>query len=185
MSTLSPSRSHLAVFGGAGVPDAAIDHLHATLEREREHRDTPLHYDHLTSVCVHLGPRVDATATRQAVHVSVDLPEIVVSPVIDAPGAICLRCYQRRRHQHNSDPRLEDTGTMPLLQPRVAGLPISAVALTIVARQVLASIEGWAAGGERRHDFSLYRTSLNQLSVGRVMPHANCSCGVFTSAEAL
>lgn len=174
MSTLSLLPSPIAVFGGTDTTEAAVDQISKALDAEVTR--TELDLKTRICVCVHTGVATPSLATSQAVHINVDLPEIVISPVLGSDQTVCLACYQRRRNQHNIDPRLEDEGTMPFVRPRVTGLPISRTATSIVASRVLASVHNWVEGNDKRNDFSLYRTSINQLSIGRVMAYSGCPC---------
>lgn len=175
MTTLSPSRNHVAIYALRGTSEKTLDRLSALINSEFDALESPLvGVDHI-AVCVHDGLDMASPRIGPAVHVSIDLPEITVSPVLDAPNGLCTSCYRLRRRQHATDPRLLGEGSIDVFEPRVDDVAVTTTILTIVAKQVVASMQRWV---ERPTEatFSLYRVPTNHLITGSVLPYTNCPC---------
>lgn len=168
MHTLNPLRSSLCVVGGPGVADDDLNELRVQLT------DVDLDASNdLPTVLVHRGPTPPVQAIGPKVYVGIDLPEIVISPVLDAPGGLCSQCFERRRRQHSTDPRVH-RGAVDLFRSRSHGFALTRTSHRIAARAVTESIRRWR--DDEPAEVVLYRVAGNHLGRGRVLGHTNCPC---------
>lgn len=177
MSIHSPLHRKFVVFAGRDIGDLVATDFSEAILKAQLGRETIGQSAQVQIVCIHRGPFVEPSGVGAAIHVNIDLPEIVVSPVLGSEGGLCVECYNRRRRQHSSDPRIEPEGSIPAVRPSTSHLPITEIAKFIIAERVIAARSDWESGTADRYRFSLYRTSINQLVTGSVLPHSNCVCG--------
>jgi len=182
MTIHSPSRSRMATFAMPGMSEETVDRINDRIAALIDEKPDLVSAASAVSLCVHSGLDTRSTPVGPVVHVAIDLPDIMVSPVLDAPGGVCTDCYRLRRRQHALDPRLRAAGSIDVFRPQVRGEAITSTIVRIVAGQVVGSIERWA-NNPNSADFCLYRVPSNHLISGTVTSYTNCKCAEKTPTK--